>query len=252
LTVPLRLIAHEGDWLECILNRPHTKNAIDDGMLVSLDQALRQRRWRAIVIHGEQGNFCSGYDLKELAQWTRRPKAALPDKKLGQVFRRLERHPSPTIAAVEGVCFGAGLELACACDFRLATPDSVFCMPPAKLGIVYAADGMARVAQKAGLQTARWLFLTASKMSADEAERRGLVDMCCDTPLEAATSLAQHLLTLSDTSLRAMKRSLAALSSVPVSKRDTALRRQGFLGSRLHVHLKHFDSAQPPKRVQKP
>ncbi len=235
------MVAHEGDWLECILNRPQTKNAIDDGMLSLLEEALRRRHWRAIVIRGEGSHFCSGYDLTALAQWTRRPTPALPDDKLGQVLTRLEQHTSPTIAAIEGVCFGAGLELACACDFRLANPDSVFCMPPAKFGIVYAQEGMARVARKVGIQTARWLFLTASKMSADEALRRGLVDMLCDAPTEAATSLAQHVMTLSDTSLAAMKQSLASISTNgPISKRNTAARRRGFLGIRMKAQLKSF------------
>ena len=57
------------------------------------------------------------------------------------VLAMLEAHPAPSVALVQGAAFGAGFELACACDFRVGTPDAVFCMPPARLGMVYAPEG---------------------------------------------------------------------------------------------------------------
>ena len=92
----------------------------------------------------------------------------------------LEAHPAPSVALVHGAAFGAGCELACACDFRVGTPDTVLCMPPARLGVVYAPDGVWRVARLAGVQRARWMFLTAAEVGASEALAWGLLDEVTD------------------------------------------------------------------------
>jgi enoyl-CoA hydratase/carnithine racemase len=104
---------------------------------------------------------------------------------------KLERHPVPSVALVRGAAFGAGFDLAAACDFRVGTPDAVLSMPPAKLGIVYSAEGLARAARLVGLARAKSLFLTARRLDGPTALECGLLDECLEA--EAAEARALEL-----------------------------------------------------------
>ena len=126
---------------------------------------------RALVLEARGPAFCAGYDLAQLGEDA--AAARSPDARIQEVLAMLEAHPAPSVAVVHGAAFGAGCELACACDFRVGTPDTVLCMPPVRLGVVYAPDGVWRVARLAGLQRARWMFLTAAEVSATRGARLG-------------------------------------------------------------------------------
>ncbi|HSP78968.1 MAG TPA: enoyl-CoA hydratase/isomerase family protein, partial [Myxococcaceae bacterium] len=159
------------------LSNPARRNALDDGLLARLDEALTSAtgRVRALLIRGEGGTFCSGYDLNLLSA----PSGGrLPDDALVACLSRLEAHPVPSVALVRGAAFGAGFDLAASCDFRVGAEDSVFCMPPARLGIVYSLEGLARVARLVGVARAKSLFLTGRRLAAEEARDWGVLDEC--------------------------------------------------------------------------
>ncbi len=123
----------------------------------------------------------------------------------------LEAHPSPSVAVVHGAAFGAGCELACACDFRVGAPDTVLCMPPVRLGVVYAPDGVWRVARLAGLQRARWMFLTAAEVSSAEALAWGLLDVVADDAAARAHALATTLAAGAPLAMVGLRRTFRAL-----------------------------------------
>jgi enoyl-CoA hydratase/carnithine racemase len=188
---------HEGGVRLLTLVNPTRKNALDDRLLGLLDAALAPSpEVRAILVRGAGGTFCSGYDLTNLG-----PPALdgrLPDELLMAFLARLERLPVPSVALVQGAAFGAGFDLACACDFRVGTPDTVFCMPAARLGLVYSVDGMARAARLVGVARARMLFLTARKLDGETAHDWGMLDECPpaqkaeERALELCQTLAAH------------------------------------------------------------
>ncbi len=174
------------------LLRPANRNALTPTMLASMERALAPSvDIRALVVEGEGTAFCSGYDLR----WLEDDAAAgrLPDAALQQVFRLLEESPFPSVAVVQGAAFGAGCELACACDFRIGSPDAVFCLPALKLGIVYAPDGLWRLAQLVGLQRTREMLLTGRTVGSETALRWGLLDRVESDAVAAGRAFAEEL-----------------------------------------------------------
>ncbi len=197
--MPARLTVHdEADGVRVVtLSNPSKKNAVDAGALRSLSDALDDAAHvRAWLVVGDGAAFSAGYDLGELERLSRR--APLPDVLLARVLDRLATHRAPSVAAITGPAFGAGCELAFACDFRVADASAVLCMPPAKLGVVYSAAGVARVVDAVGLRVARRLFLTGRRVAGPGLLELGLVDELVPAGLHLARAkawcaeLAQH------------------------------------------------------------
>ena len=144
----------------------------------------------------------------------------------------IEAHPAPSIAVVHGAAFGAGCELACACDFRIGTPDTVLCMPPVRLGVVYAPDGVWRLARLAGLQRARWMFLTAAEVAAPDAFAWGLLDVVSDDAVARAHTLAATLASGAPLAMAGLRRTLRAIGRAPIDPAEReeleALRAEAF------------------------
>lgn len=194
---------------------PERRNALDDGLLNALAAAVSDGAGvRAWLVRGAgEGIFSSGYDLSSLSRVE--PGAPLPDQRIGEVFDALVRHPAPSVALVTGPAFGAGCELALACDFRVGDAKAVFCMPPAKLGVVYALKGMARLVERIGVGRARFMFLTGRRCDADEALRTGLLDVLEPTAAEAraeAVALCLELAQAAPLAVAGMRRGFALLA----------------------------------------
>ena len=200
------------------LSNPARKNAVDAGVLGRLVDELARAagdRVRALVLTGEGGVFCAGYDLNSLPEGAgARGATELPDAALVRACNALESCRIPVIAAIDGPAFGAGVELACACDLRVASNSARFCLPPAKLGLVYSPEGTSRVLRLVGIAQARRLFFTAAVIESEEALRIGLCQELTALPsaLPRALDLAQHLAQLSPGSLSGMKRTFALLA----------------------------------------
>ncbi|MFO0600792.1 MAG: enoyl-CoA hydratase-related protein [Myxococcaceae bacterium] len=213
------------------LSNPDKRNALDPGLLDALDAALGDAKGvRAWLLRSDDARaFSAGYDLSHLNGFP--PGTPLPDERLGVVLDRLSHHPAPSVALVRGAAIGAGCELAIACDFRVGDATARFGFPPAKLGVVYALKGLARVRSRVGPQVARQLFLLARTLEASEALSVGLLDVLEADPaaraLELCTTLAAH----SSLAVGGMKRGLALLDAgVFADEAYEALRRQSFNG----------------------
>ncbi len=218
------------------LDHPERRNALTPGLLESLAEAYRPGNAggvRAFLLRGAGGRaFCAGYDLEALSSVG---EGALPDDLIQQVYAALEAHPVPTVACVEGAAFGAGFELALACDLRVAAHSARFCLPPARLGVIYAPAGLARLAALVGPGQARRLALTGCVLEPDEAALLGLVEQSVPAgadPFAAALGLAQSIAAGAPLAISGMKQVFAALARGPLSEEEEArlrgLRRAAF------------------------
>ena len=189
------LIERTQDTLATVhLNRPDKRNALTLGMWRDLDQAFRQLeqedRLRCIVVRGAGGNFAAGADLAEFP--TLRASAAQAETYGQHMIAALTaicdcRHP--TIAAIEGLCVGGGLEIALMCDLRLAAPDSRFGIPIQKVGVAMPYPELAILTQMLGRSTMLALLLEGQLHDAAWAERHGLLTRVA-TDLESELSAA--------------------------------------------------------------
>ena len=229
------------------------KNAVDAGVLARISaEAARATKdgVRALVLAGKGADFCSGYDLSAVEAWDPMdPAAELPDAPLGRACAALEAAGPPVIAAIEGAAMGAGFELLCACDFRFAAPSAKLALPPARLGIVYSADGIARVVRAVGLQSARQLFLRAVRLDAAAAQAMGLVELAPD-PMAAALALAEEIALLAPLAVAGMKRTLTALAPAVDGRTRIELdqlRREAFASADAKEGRAAFLGRRPPK-----
>lgn len=201
------------------LLRPGSRNALTPAMLAALQDAFSAPpEVRALVLEGEGPAFCAGYDLDCLEADAAAGRA--PDVPIQAVLRLLEEAPFPSVAAVHGAAFGAGCELACACDFRLGTPDAVLCLPPLKLGIVYAPEGVWRVARLIGLQRAREMLLTGRTVSSEQARAWGLLDRLEPDAVAASRSLAEELSEGAPLAMAGTRLVLRRLGRLPLEEAD--------------------------------
>jgi enoyl-CoA hydratase/carnithine racemase len=115
----------------------------------------------------------------------------------------------PVIAAIDGDCFGAGVALALAADVRVAGPRAVFAITPAKLGITYPQEDIARLIALVGPGQAARLLCAAAPIGATEAARIGLVEVLAEDAMGEAMGLADAMAALSPTSLAALKHAVA-------------------------------------------
>lgn len=190
------------------LCHPARKNALDDQALTQLRAALTDAAGvRCWLVTGEGDAFSAGYDLSTLVEVGEA--GPLPDDAIGDVFDLLARSPAPSVALVKGPAFGAGCELACACDFRVGDASSVFCLPPAKIGVVYAPRGIRRVAAVVGTQRAKRMLLTGMRVPAAEAEAWGLLDVRAPDAAQAARALATELAAGAPLAIAGMKQIFA-------------------------------------------
>lgn len=158
------------------LERPEKLNALDLAAFEALDAHLAaleaDEAIGCVVLRGAGRGFCAGADLGELDAGGERPARFKPG-----VIERLARLEKPVIAAVHGVCFTGGLELALACDFILADATAKFADTHGKWGLVASWGMSQRLPRRIGVPAAKRMMMTAQTVEAAEAERLGLVDL---------------------------------------------------------------------------
>ena len=155
---------------------PGRYNAFTRAMLESTMQALaeveRDAAVRVVVLRGQGGHFSAGLNIAELG-------VVDDDEAMQRRFVQLEDQVAaltrPTVAAVDGYCLGGGMQLALACDIRVATRRAQMAITPAKLGVIYPASSVERVVRAVGSAWARYLLLSAEKVSAEQAHGIGLI-----------------------------------------------------------------------------
>ena len=169
----------EGGIAHLTLNRPPARNALSKALVAAGRAALQALAEddgvRCLIVTGAGGQaFCAGADLKErLTMSLEQTRAFL--EALNEFCQALASFRAPTIAAINGAAFGGGLELALACDIRLAAAGAVIGLPEVKLGIIPGAGGTQRLARACGLAVAKSLILTGRRVSAAEALHLNLV-----------------------------------------------------------------------------
>ena len=231
------------------LRRPEVLNALDSSIHRALGTAIaeleRDERVGAIVIAGEGRAFCSGSDLAEIGQLTGQAEQDYVALDFA-TKNRIAGCTKPVIAAIQGYCVGGGLELALACDFRVAGTDAIFMMPEVSLGSLPGSGGLQRLPRVVGVGVATDWILTGRKVAAEEAERHGLVARLVPVGehLAAARTLAAELATKSPLSLRLAK---VALTPEPLADRGLIAAFQMLAGDAGHrqpsysVATKKFD-----------
>ncbi len=172
------------------MSRPERRNALNLAALEDLHTAVAAALAgdaRAIVLTGAGGHFCAGADLGELEDvgFTER---------LAGVLEHLAAAPVLTVAAISGSCMGLGLQLAMACDVRVATDDARFAVPVAKLGLMVSHWTLDRASRLFGEGAARQMVLTAEVLDADDAWRLGFVQR--RGGLDAALAMAADAVSL--------------------------------------------------------
>lgn len=192
------------------VNRPDKMNALNRTVLTGLREAMEAalaRDVHALVITGAgERAFVAGADVKEIRERAGSGGGA-GFARFGQaVFRMIEALPFPTIAAINGYALGGGLELAMACDFRVARRTARLGQPEVNLGIIPGYGGTQRLQRLTGRSFALRLILTGEAVSADEARAAGLVDQVVeDDVVGAALVYARPFAGKSRSAVRAAK-----------------------------------------------
>ena len=191
------LYSTEGPLALITINRAEKHNAISLATLADLneaaDKAAEDIDVKVIAITGAGGkSFASGSDLSEVLD--RDLKKALEPIVQG-LADKLERIPKPTIAAIDGICMGGGLEVALGCDLRVATPSSKFATPEGKLGIIPGGGATARLPRIVGKGWGMEMMLMGEPIDAERALQIGLVTRLVESDqlLEEVLKMATHL-----------------------------------------------------------
>lgn len=196
------------------MRRPQQLNSLNDQLVTELDATLAslntRAEVRAVVLTGEGKAFCAGADIKEFSRFTEALEFRAFIVKLQDANRAIELGPTPVIAAVNGIAFGGGLELAMACDLRVADARASFGVPEIKLGILPGAGGTQRLPRLIPPAVARQMLLTGDPVDAAEAHRIGLVNEVAPegTAVERAMVLASTIATRAPLAVASGKRLL--------------------------------------------
>ncbi|WP_206951035.1 2-(1,2-epoxy-1,2-dihydrophenyl)acetyl-CoA isomerase PaaG [Trinickia acidisoli] len=199
------------------LNRPEKLNsftrAMHEELNGAIDDAVRAGA-RALVLTGTGRGFCAGQDLADLSfePGAMSDLGALIDEHFNPLVRRLRALPLPVIAAVNGIAAGAGANLALACDITIAARSSSFAQSFVKIGLVPDSGGTAFLPQRVGMARALGLAITGDKISAEQAERWGLIWQVVDDAelLASAARLAAQLAQQPTRAIAAIKRAMRA------------------------------------------
>jgi enoyl-CoA hydratase/carnithine racemase len=216
------------------LNRPEALNAANwawvRDLVKATDYLARSSETRVVIVSGEGRAFCSGLDVKELAEGNLSVEWFATWE---QGVTALANLNAVTIAAVQGYCLGGGLQLAIACDLVVASTDAILSIPAVKEGVV-ADLGPMRLARLLGMARAKYLCLLGRRFSAQEGLSMGLIsEVVAPGELEQhVLEMAQELLAIPFTALRHTKRQIdlafeqdvAALTNEMVAAQDECLR----------------------------
>ena len=176
-------------------NRPAARNPLSISILKELKSTLASltasEDLKAIVFTGTDDMFASGADIRELAQLAM--KDALDFARFGQrLFQTIADAKQLTIAAINGYCMGGALDLALACDIRIASPQAVFAHPGARLGIITGWGGTQRLARLIGRARSLELFSTTRAVLSQEALEIGLISSISKDVLASALAISRR------------------------------------------------------------
>jgi enoyl-CoA hydratase/carnithine racemase len=243
------------------ISNPQKRGALDQQMLDAISGVLEEERssqpqTRCVIVTGSNGMFSAGYEIGEIASGRFQEEAErLVAHPFTEAIEALEAFPYPTLAALPGHTIGGGLELALACDLRIAVADIKLGMPPAKLGLVYSHTGLRRFIDAIGAARTRELFLLGSYINAEVALGWGLVNRVtsADELEDVTLGLARDLAANAPLSQVGNKRVIAALLGAEgaleedVESQLIELRRASFASHDLREGMAAFAEKRPPR-----
>lgn len=219
------------------LRRPEVLNALDSAthraIAATIGELELDDEIGAIVIAAEGRAFCSGSDLREIGQLSGPAEQAYVALDFS-TKNRVATCTKPVIAAIQGYCMGGGVELAIACDLRIASNDAIFALPEVTLGSLPGSGGLQRLAPLVGQGIAKEWILTGRHVTAEEAYSRGLVNRVVDREelLSTACEVAAELATKSALAMRLAK---VALTPEPLADRGLVAAFQMLAGDATHA-----------------
>jgi enoyl-CoA hydratase/carnithine racemase len=202
------------------ISNPEKRNALDHAILDAIAEQMPALadgiETRCVIITGEGRMFSAGYDIGDIPEEVFAEEA---ERLVAHPFHRaieaVEEFPFPTLAAINGHALGGGLELAVACDLRLAASGVKLGMPPGKLGLIYSHTGLLKFIDTVGPARTRELFLVGRNVDAERAEQIGLVNEVVDPEQfeQAAIELAREIASNAPLSTKGNKEIIRRLTS---------------------------------------
>jgi enoyl-CoA hydratase/carnithine racemase len=194
------------------INRPQVKNALATGVLRGIADALAgfaadKKNIRCVLLRGAGGNFAAGADLREIAKADAQSVRKTPRPAL---WRAISEFDKPLIAAVEGVCFGGGCELALCCDIVIAARDARFAQPEVRLGLMPGAGGAQKWLRALGRRRASLHLFSGEAIRGEEAFAAGLISGVCEPggAQARAMEIAEKIAARPPEAIAAIKRAL--------------------------------------------
>ncbi len=237
---------------------PERRNALDHEILGAIAEALPRLddgiATRCVLITGTPPLFSAGYDIAGFTEESFEDETeALVAHPFQEAMAAIVAHPWPTVAAVNGLCLGGGLEMAVSCDLRIAAAGAKLGMPPAKIGLIYGHTGLRRFLETIGLPRTREMFFTGRNLDARRAEAIGLVNqVVADEEIEGASvALAAEIAAAAPLSVRGNKRVIDVLAANPLLSADqeeelVELRRSCFGSADFREGIRAFTEKRPP------
>jgi enoyl-CoA hydratase len=247
-SAPGLLIDEDAQAIVLRIHNPDRANAVDDDILAAIVRAVEHPRpeVRAIVLTGSgERHFSSGLDLGDLAGAALADRLRRGEQRLGQAAAAIAACPCPVIAAINGAAFGGALELAVACDWRIAGDAAWLGMPAARLGVVYSPHGLARFLAILGPARTRQLFLTGRPLTADRAMQIGLVDQVVPAAdlLATAREAIGDIVSAAPVAVAGMRAAIRLLEGAPSGETTHAveqLREAAFTSAQFREGLAAF------------
>ena len=223
-----------------LLNSPKTKNALKSDDMLLIRNILRREAKSdiyALIIAGEGNVFCSGADFSDLISiiGKNRKDHELQSNDMSKLCDSIQNFPLPTVCALNGSAYGGGVEIACACDFRISVPNIEVMVPPAKIGIHYHPVGIKRFLNILGTSITKRLLLTATKISATELRDVGFFDQIIndgENVIEKAHRFIEQCKDLSSEAVEGMKLSINDIVMDTIDKKTINLRIEKALKSK--------------------
>ncbi len=171
------------------ISNPGKRGALDHAILDAFARLMPELDARCVLVTGAADTFSAGYDIGNLSDGVLESEAEkLVAHPFTEAIEAIAAYPFPTIASLNGHAIGGGLELALACDLRIAAAGVLVAMPPGKLGLVYSHTGIGKFIEVIGAARTRELFLAGSRIDAATAVSWGLVNRLAEA--EHLTQLA--------------------------------------------------------------
>ena len=216
------LLERDGPIASVTLSNPGKLNALDRNMweqLASCFTALSSdKALRCVIVRGADGHFAAGADIAEFPaiRNTLEQGILYHTAAIGEALAAIGNCRHPTIAAIEGVCVGGGLEVACACDLRIAAADARFGIPINRLGFALAPGEMVGLLQLVGRAVALEMLLEGRVFGAGEALQKGLITRIVDDVPAAAQECAGRIAGGAPLAAQTNKRLINRLSADPL------------------------------------